>query len=601
MVSGLYKRGHHSRVSAGWRFPLRADSLVFAKSNNNQHHIVHSDMHEGIDKLKDYLRTESAINTSTASLAVSSEPSTPKRSSVCRSAHPGTFSATQLDRRDERLSGSSNVHSWYHSSAALLGERLFAGMGREPSPAHLIASPPLSRQPSGEHGSRDMSAFGKTSSDTLCLAPPAQLGHCQARRFGPDEVVAAAAAGMDASAIIALYTDDADLGIKSSSQTVNIRSVGGRRTPDSDRSGSSEDSCRASNKDVVDMGGSYMDDAHVAQLLGYLPANDIELDVVTQLAGAKILDATSVPLPEKPTARASECSGTAVKQNANQAKPAVFTAAEMEEVRREYRDKASIQSEVREKLVQTLRDEFSESAKSQQLKSAQAIRLLKQEHRQQIAAQEQEFARRVTAEQQRHAREIGQQALAVQAELEDLRGGFASMQAERDDVQAMLEEYVATSSRLIEQKDEECSGLSRELGRLSLDRNRLQEQLDESGKHADALTAERNESRVQAEALVAENTRLEKLAVSLRADVLVAEERSAKIRAHAEEMLSKANAEISRLMSAAALAQQDVVAARARATKADTRSKSLQIQLDSTKRQNEELLSLCERLEGSIR
>ncbi|KAJ2102458.1 hypothetical protein IW146_009091, partial [Coemansia sp. RSA 922] len=465
-------------------------------------------------------------------------------------------------------------------------------------PEHLIASPPLSRQPSGEHGSRDI-AFGDTSDDTLCLAMPAQLGHCQARRFGPDEVVAAAAAGMDASAIIALYTDT-DLGVESSSQIVNIRSVGGRRTPDSARSGSNEDSCRASRA-VADTGGSYMDDAHVAQLLGYLPADNIEFDDIAQLAGAKDLDAASAPLLETPTTRVSECSGPVVEQNANQAKPSVFTAAEMEEVRREYRDKASMQSEVREKLVQTLRDEFSESAKSQQLKAAQTLSLLKQEHRQQIAAQEQEFARRVAAEQQRHAREVGQQAMAVQAELEELRGGFASMQAERDDVQAMLEEYVATSSRLIEQKDEESGGLSRELGRLSLDRHRLQEQLDESGKHVGALTAERNESRAQAEALAAENARLEKLAVSLRADVLVAEERSAKIKAHAEEMLSKANAEISRLMAAAALAQQDVAAARARATKADTRSKSLQIQLDSTKRQNEELLSLCERLEGSIR
>ncbi|KAJ2840621.1 hypothetical protein FBU31_000266 [Coemansia sp. 'formosensis'] len=525
-------------------------------------------MQEGIDKLKDYLRTESAINTSTTSLGMSSEPSTPKRSSAGRPAHPGTFSAEQLGRHDERLSGSS-VHSWYHSSAALLGERFFAGMGRESSPAHLIASPPLSRQPSGEHG--------------------------QARRFGPDEVVAAAAAGMDASAIIALYAGNIDLEIGSSSQTVNIRSVGGRRTPDSDRSGSSEDSCSASSRALADMGGSYMDDAHVAQLLGYLPADAAELDVIAQLAGAKNLNATSVPLPETPTTRASEFVGLAANQNANQARSAVFTAAEMEEVRREYQDKANMQSEVREKLVQTLRDEFAESAKTQQLKAAQTLCSLKQEHRQLVAAHEQEFARQLAAEQQRHAREIEHQALSVQAEMKELRDGFASMQAERDDVQAMLEEYVATSSRLIEQKDEESGGLSRELGRLTLDRNRLQEQLSESVKRVDTLAAECSESRVQAGSLAEENAKLEKLVASLRADVLVAEERSAKIKAHAEDMLSKANAEISRLLGVASLAQQDVAAARTRATKADTRSKSLQIQLDSTKRQNEELLSLCER------
>ncbi|KAJ2407616.1 hypothetical protein GGI10_004974 [Coemansia sp. RSA 2530] len=563
-------------------------------------------MHEGIDKLKDYLRTESAINTSTAALGMSSEPSTPKRSSACRAAHPGTFSTGQLDRRSEQLAGSSeSVHSWYHSSATLLGERFFAGMGREPSPATLIASPPLSRQPSGEHGNRGESALGRSGSeDSLCLAtqlPPVQLG--KARKFGPDEVMAAAAAGMDASAIIALYADDIDLGIGigNSNHAANVRSAGGRRTPDSACSGSSEDSCGNSSKTIADMGGSYMDDAHVAQLLGYLPADDIELDAITQLAGANDLDAASIPLPETPTTRSYEHSGPAPERHANPTKPTVFTAAEMEEVRREYRDKASLQNEVREKLVQTLRDEFSESAKSQQLKATQTLHSLRQEHRQQMAAQEKEFQRRMAAEQQRHAHGIEQQALAVKAELEELRGGFASMQAERDDVQAMLEEYVATSTRLIEQKDEESSGLSRELGRLTLDRHRMQEQLSESGMLADALTAERNESRERAETLAAENARLEKLAARARADVLVAEERSAKIKAHAEEMLSKANAEISRLMDAAALAQKDVVAARTRATKADTRSKSLQIQLDSTKRQNEELLSLCERLEGSIR
>ncbi|KAJ2557012.1 hypothetical protein GGH95_005251, partial [Coemansia sp. RSA 1836] len=404
--------------------------------------------------------------------------------------------------------------------------------------------------------------------------------------FGPDEVVAAAAAGMDANAIIALYADNDDLGIgaRSSSLMANTQSAGGRRTPESAHSGSSDDSCTASSKTAADTGGSYMDDAHVAQLLGYLPADDAKLSI----------DAVTAPLPEAPTTRA-------IKKSARQAEPALFTAADMEDVYRNYRDKASMQSEVRDKLVQTLRDEYSESAKSQQLKTAQKLRSLKHEHRQQLAAQEQEFARRIAAEQQRHAREIGQQTLAVQAELDELRGGFATMQAERDDVQAMLEEYVATSTRLIEQKDEESSGLSRELGRLTLDRHRLQEQLGASSKRANALSAESSESRVKTESLSAENARLEKLAASLRADVLVAEERSAKIKSHAEDMLSKANAEIARLMDLVALAQKDLTAARSRATKADARSKSLQIQLGSTKQQNEELLSLCERLEGSIK
>ncbi|KAJ2745716.1 Transforming acidic coiled-coil-containing protein 3 [Coemansia sp. BCRC 34301] len=537
-------------------------------------------MQEGIDRLKDYLRTESAINASTTSLDVSSEPSTPKRSSVCRSthlAHPGTFSAAQLGRCDERATDKSAC-SWYHSSATLLGERFFAGMGREElSPARLIASPPLSRQPSGEHCNQAMFA----------------------RKFGPDEVVAAAAAGMDASAIIALYTDNTDLsigvGVGSSSQMANIQSTGGRRTPESAHRGSSDDSCRASSKTVADTGGSYMDDAHVAHLLGYLPADDVELEAIARMAdGTGRIGSVPALLSGTPAMRP-------INQNACQAESPVFTVADMECVHREYRDKANMQNEVRDKLVQTLRDEYSESAKSQQIKATKTLHSLKHEHRQQLAAQEQEFARRITTEQQRHAREISQQALAVQTELDELRGGFAAMRAERDDVQAILDEYVATSTRLVEQRDEESGCLSHELGRLTLDRHRLQEQLSESSKCVEILTAESSESHEKADALAAENTRLEKLVASLRADILVAEERSAKIKVYAEDMLSKANAEISRLLNITAQTQEDLAAARARVAKADTRSKSLQIQLDSTKRQNEELLSLCERLEGSIK
>ncbi|KAJ2906892.1 hypothetical protein GGI21_003975, partial [Coemansia aciculifera] len=552
MVSGLHKRGRQqSRVLSGWRFPLRADSLVFSKPNN-QHHIVHSDMQEGIDKLKVYLRTESAINASMASLDLSSEPSTPKRS--LQLPHLGMFSAAQLGRCD-------NVHSWYHSSS---------------SPAHLIASPPLSRQPSGEHCNRDIATFSNTGGDETLLSKQPRGG--AARRFGPDEVVAAAAAGMDASEIIALYADNAGLGMvgSSSSQIANIRPAGGRRTPDSVHSGSSDAVCRASSKSATDTGGSYMDDAHVAALLGYFPAESAG-DIAT----------SSTLLPETPNTLAS-------KHDARQAEPVLFTAADMEDVHRDYKDKANTQSKVRDKLVQTMRDEFSESAKSQQLKAAQTLQSLRHEHRQQLAALEQELARKMAAEQQRHAREIGQQAAAVQAELDELRGGFASMRAERDDVQAMMEEYVTTSTRLIEQKDEETSGLGRELGRLTLDRHRLQEQLSEATKRCDMITAESSERSARAETLAAENERLEKLAASLRADVLVAEERSAKIKAHAEDMLGKANAEIARLMDLAATAQKELAAAGTRATKADARSKSLQIQLDSTKQQNEELLSLCE-------
>ncbi|KAJ1990809.1 hypothetical protein GGI04_005988, partial [Coemansia thaxteri] len=129
---------------------------------------------------------------------------------------------------------------------------------------------------------------------------------------------------------------------------------------------------------------------------------------------------------------------------------------------------------------------------------------------------------------------------------------------------------------------------------------RMQEQLDESAKCVSALEAESAESLERANSLAAANAIFEHTAAGLRSDVLVAEERSTKIKAHAEDMLAKANAEIARLQNVAFAAQQDAAAACDRAVKADALAKSLQIQLNSAKRQNKEFLSLCKRFESSI-
>ncbi|KAJ2453074.1 hypothetical protein EV183_002503 [Coemansia sp. RSA 2336] len=43
------------KISSGWRLPVRADSLSQSKA---AHHIVHSSIQDGLDKLSDYLRVE---------------------------------------------------------------------------------------------------------------------------------------------------------------------------------------------------------------------------------------------------------------------------------------------------------------------------------------------------------------------------------------------------------------------------------------------------------------------------------------------------------------------------------------------------------------
>ncbi|KAJ2849494.1 hypothetical protein IWW36_002593 [Coemansia brasiliensis] len=44
------------KISSGWRLPIRADSLSPSKAT--QHHIVHSSIQDGLDRLNDYLRVE---------------------------------------------------------------------------------------------------------------------------------------------------------------------------------------------------------------------------------------------------------------------------------------------------------------------------------------------------------------------------------------------------------------------------------------------------------------------------------------------------------------------------------------------------------------
>ncbi|KAJ1742570.1 hypothetical protein LPJ78_002476 [Coemansia sp. RSA 989] len=43
------------KISSGWRLPIRADSLSQSKAT---HHIVHSSIQDGLDKLNDYLQAE---------------------------------------------------------------------------------------------------------------------------------------------------------------------------------------------------------------------------------------------------------------------------------------------------------------------------------------------------------------------------------------------------------------------------------------------------------------------------------------------------------------------------------------------------------------
>ncbi|KAJ2214029.1 hypothetical protein EV179_003385 [Coemansia sp. RSA 487] len=204
-----------------------------------------------------------------------------------------------------------------------------------------------------------------------------------------------------------------------------------------------------------------------------------------------------------------------------------------------------------------------------------------------------------TLKQELHS-QLSKQSQEAQTQIDRHKTEVNELTAERDEMQFMLEEYIATSGRLIEQKESETDVLTRELGKTTLERQRLQKSLEESESRADALSSERKEAQERIESLVAENVRLEALSNDLRNDVLVAEERNELIKKHAQVTLDKANAEITKMHDLLAQTKHDVTSLQTQTSKVDARAKSLQIQLNSTRQQNKDLLDLCERLESSL-
>ncbi|KAJ2770470.1 hypothetical protein IWQ57_002650 [Coemansia nantahalensis] len=266
-----------------------------------------------------------------------------------------------------------------------------------------------------------------------------------------------------------------------------------------------------------------------------------------------------------------------------------FSDADVSAIRADYEERMRRQNELREKLLQTLKDEYAENMRKQEERAEQVLKEAEDLFQAHIEQREREFAVRLEEEQLQHQQELAR-------ELGSAANERAGIIAERDELRTMLDDYVATSTKLLDERESEGAGLTRELGKLTLERQRLQEQLDETHAQATALAAERSEAQARADALSAEATRLEQLAAALRNDVLVAEERSTKIKSYAESTLTKANDEITSTHQQLAASREETATLKSQAVKADARARSLQIQLDSMKRQNEELLKLCEGL-----
>ncbi|KAJ2848489.1 hypothetical protein IWW36_003268 [Coemansia brasiliensis] len=277
-------------------------------------------------------------------------------------------------------------------------------------------------------------------------------------------------------------------------------------------------------------------------------------------------------------------------------KVAKYSQEYVDQLKAEYETKLQNQKELSEKLMREAQTEHEAKMKrkdeetDQMLKEADEMINASAEH------QEREYAKKLAEQEQKHQEEIRKRDEELGQEIDTIINERKEIIEERDQLRATLDDYVATSTKLLEEKDAETVGLTRELGKLTLDRQRLQEQLQDALARADALEEEKTDSLVRIEALTTENMRLDQLTSALRNDVLVAEERCTKIKDHAQSTLAQANAEIQSNHEQLAQAREEAATSKAQAAKAEARLRSVQIQLDSMKRQNQELLALCEGL-----
>ncbi|KAJ2223075.1 hypothetical protein H4R99_003196 [Coemansia sp. RSA 1722] len=624
MVSGIYKRGNPAQsssasttpsilssatatgsLSLNWKFPLRGDSLPFSKSA--KHHIIHADTKNGIDQLANYLRNESELNS--GKLVRDNVPKTNHvpvmHQSLVTDNHQGLRAMLPAGKR---LMGVSN-RSW-HSLAQLGGDSrakhkyttsisgskeketgflVFRSVDSGVSSDQFSLSS-LGRQSSGGHGYHGPHvAEILESNDSVLLSaqtPPSMLTDSPTFVDGFDGGVSQSKDETeipDANTIIDMYTDD--------SVESKASSIGSLHD-------SAYDSCGSiGNKEESH---SCEDPIDTENDVSKSPAEDTSRSLLTIDADsdADAISAMLHCLPKTPSAelfnKSSESNYAQSIRGGNSSGAQLSQSGQLQA-----RSRVSMQQELRQKLVRCLQDDYANCIQTQEIKSSGMLREAEERFNMLLAEKEKQFEQRLADQELVHKREMEKQRSEAATQIDKLRTEVGNLTAERDELHVMLEDFVVTSTKLLDHKEAESKGLSRELGRLAFENQQLQKKVEEIEVHAQDMSKEHSEAQERVDLLVAENMRLESISSALTSDVAVAEERNSRIKLHAEETLQKANMEIERLRQKAACLQQESSAQRIKYTKADTRMKSLQIQLQSAKKQNDELLCLCERLGAS--
>ncbi|KAJ2777722.1 hypothetical protein GGI15_004413 [Coemansia interrupta] len=282
---------------------------------------------------------------------------------------------------------------------------------------------------------------------------------------------------------------------------------------------------------------------------------------------------------------------------------AKYSEMDMDDVKHGYEDKLAKHEQLHKMIMDSVKEEFAAQMREVEKNAEIERRRVHDEHKQQMEQLRRGYDETLKAERARFMEDIARrdeetriQANELSREIEAGHAERASIIEEREKYKSELEQLLTSYIENEDKLNSRIQGLERAISDSTLQRQDVEKQLTETLTAAEELGAERDEALQRIEDLTSENIRLDELSSNLRSDILVAEERSTKIREYAEGTLAGANAEIATLREQLAGAQHEIHMRKTQISKAEARARSLQIQFDGTKRQNEELLALCDRM-----
>ncbi|KAJ1919989.1 hypothetical protein H4219_001650 [Mycoemilia scoparia] len=280
-----------------------------------------------------------------------------------------------------------------------------------------------------------------------------------------------------------------------------------------------------------------------------------------------------------------------------------YSEEELSKIRGEYEEKLTEKDDAKEILIKALKEEFVATLRDQKLKfekEKEQIRVDYANRLKEVETKNKELESKYKKEAEMYKEKLEKAESSSKEAIAKLEADVAKEKESYAEVKAVLDEYVDTSTKFIEEKEREFNGVSRELTKLTLGRQSLEETLTETTTLLEQAIQERDDMRVQLEELQKHYQSTNEINEALRGDVKVAQERCERIQQHAQETLNQANEEIVQLRGLQSKSTKEVALLRAQLGKAEAKLRSAENELNSTRIHNQELFSLCESLEREL-